>query len=82
MQTTGQVDPNAELRNWLTAPFARATMQQQMEQAQQISDYFQPSNIMRMFDEQSYRPPPVQPERRPWLGPQQIGTVLEPGGVK
>ncbi len=85
MQTAGQVDPQAELRSWLTSPFAHDAMRQQMEQAQEISDYFQPQNPLRQLQEQMYKPqlPVLQPEFRPWLsGPQKIGSVFEPGGMR
>ncbi len=84
MQTTGQTDPQAELRAWLTSPFARDAMRVQMEQAQEVSDYFRPQNLLRQLQEQMYKPrlPVLQPEWRPWLpGPQKIGAVFEPGGM-
>lgn len=84
MQTTGQVDPQAELQAWLTSPWAHDVMRTQMERAQGISDYFQPQNPIRQLQEQMHKPrvPVLQPEMRPWLGPQQIGALFEPGGMK
>lgn len=81
MQTLGtHLDPLERLKLWMTAPFGRDVMQEQMQQAQAISNYFLPQSLERRIDEETYRPraPVLNPEMRPWLGPIKIGEMLQP----
>lgn len=83
MRTVGDTtDPQLELLDLLTSPFAEDMQRRQMEEAQGISDYFLPQNPTRQLEEflQKQRVPLPYPEQRPWLGPMKVGSVFEPQG--